>query len=218
MLDLLEKECTEIEDHISPVESSIFSKWKSITKKMLADGTDFIVFPRYSDDCKINYWYVVCKSSKVYKRLNEELSAFVNHSYCEISNSPLKLNTEDNVERLILADYPELTFRFTPHDELKSVDFADLLETFVNLSQLAPPKTAKRTLSTNQLIAKFDRSINEKNFDECDEILTEIFGRSTVTFSNKLFLTIRLLGEKDEWQKILKLEQFDQIGSVSSFV
>jgi hypothetical protein len=160
-------------------------------------------------------YYAVAKTDFEWRSLRPLISAAVGITYSDFTGLTVDFEPSSDLEKVIASAGFTKISRFGAHgDRDRGRSLATSLVRLVEGAHKKPLTPSLVTTTTAQLVAEFDMSLEYRDRNRCDEILSELSDQMRLDAVNIWFLRARLHARFSEWNELVNASFFEDLAVI----
>lgn len=170
---------------------------------LTGEDPEFTVLPRKPGLRQHAIWYGIALSERSWRRLGQELVAFVGPTYSDFHGGRAQLDPADPIEAAVLDLTRGAAYKFMGQDERIWPN----LELMRYLWESRPDLGAETPRATGRVLRDFFMALQVGNRTSAEEHLLYLHNNYRLDTLNLIFLRVQLLAELGFWEELLNLPQ-----------
>ena len=207
-------------------ESTFFGSGNGISWEKISDGSlspaekqslqpfldsmraeaDVTILPR-SQGSQPVVWYVLCRSSRIARFVRDELRGFIGATYSDGRIDSTALSPSDSIEAAVLEKYGLNAFKFeVPFDLRKPA--RERLASYLALRVERPNRLTLLIRTAGQILKNYEYALLAGSVQDASAQIGELRKGGYLSATNVLFLEVRALAAKRDWDAIMNHRDF----------
>ena len=169
--------------------------------KVEGDESKVIVLPVFDTDGPCQ-WYGMASDARSAAMLSAELTALVGPSYSDFKGHPLNPNSDDLIDRALIARFGKFVFRLNPNTSESRVEVMQAMQLYLNLLKHCPSVPDRTQRPFGRIRADFDRALLVGNEVDAQLLREELIATGRLNAEQQKYLEIRLLAGLGRQQQL----------------